>query len=127
VASITISTPSSPQTERCRLRLVEDRDLLAVDFDEVSASDHASGKAPVDGVVLQEMCQGFGIGQVVDAEPPEFEAALMSSAKRGPSDSSKSVDSDPGFHGSLLDVDRLVAACRRLLPMRRHAERDNER
>ena len=78
-------------------------DRLAVDDQGVPLRLDSAGKAPVDRVVLQQVRQGFGVGDVVDAD--ELDLGLIRHRRRAehvPSDAAEPVDPYPNRHDSPL-------------------------
>ena len=74
-----------------RVALGEDLDLLAVDGDEVGAVGDLVLEVAEDGVVLEEMGQGGGGGQVVDGD--EFDVGVAEGgAEDVAADAAEAVD-----------------------------------
>src|SRR5206468_6432740 len=75
-------------------------DLAPVDEDGLALGGDFGLEVAVDGIVLQEVRQGLGIGEVVDADHLDLTARLARSAEEHASDAAKSVDADSNTHGS---------------------------
>jgi hypothetical protein len=58
----------------------------------------------VDGVVLEEMGQALGVGQIVDADDLDL-AVTEGGAEEDTADATKPVDADSNAHGGLLAGD----------------------
>ena len=90
-----------------RLLLREHLDLVAVDRDRPVAGCHVTAIRPVDRVVLEEVGQPFGIGEVVDRDKIDVRDALQ---LRGPHDLSpdptETVDSHSNGHCFSLVTNR---------------------
>ena len=77
--------------ELCGIALGEDLDLLAVDGDVVIAGSDFVRQVAENGVVLEQMRQGLGRGEVVDGDKFEFGIAKRS-AENVTADAAESVD-----------------------------------
>jgi hypothetical protein len=75
-----------------------DSDLPPVDEDRLALGLHLGVERAVYGVVLQEMGQGLGVGQVVDRHHFDVRR-LQGRAKEHPADPSEPVHSDAHCHG----------------------------
>ena len=78
VDSTTIWAPTEAQSSLAGIALGEDFDLLAVDGDEVGAVGDLLLEVAEDGVVLEQVGQGGGGGEVVDGD--EFDVWVADSA-----------------------------------------------
>ena len=84
--------------EVLRVTLAEDLDLLAVDGDGVLVVADLSGETAQDGVVLQEVGQGLGVGEVVDGDDLEVSALILESAEEVAANAAESIDTNLDGH-----------------------------
>ena len=91
VDSTTISAPTAGPVQLGRVALGEDLDLLAVDGDEVRAVGDLLLEISEDGVVLEEVGQGGGSGEVVDGDELDVGVAQCG-AEDVASDAAEAVD-----------------------------------
>jgi hypothetical protein len=77
-----------------RVALGEDLQLGAVDRDRAVACLDLAREAPEDRVVLEQVGQRLGVGEVVDRDELEFGARLVGGAKQVASDPAEAVDPD---------------------------------
>ena len=98
VDSMTMSTPSSPPGEVGRVALGQDLDGVAVD-DEVAFLDlNGFGQAAADGVVLEQVGQCLGAGEVVDGNDLKVRTLSKCSAEVVAADAAEAVDTNTGGH-----------------------------
>ncbi len=75
----------------CRISFLEHLDDLVVDRDAVRAGGDLVRQIAQDGIVFQQVSQGFGIGEIVDRN--EFDIAVIErSSEHVSPDASESVD-----------------------------------
>ena len=85
-----------------RIALTEDRDRLAVDGDLCFSGNHRHANAPEHAVVLEQVRQGLGVREVVDAHDLDVCAALKQSAEEISADAAKAIDANLDCHVMLL-------------------------
>ena len=83
-------------SELAGIALGRDRDLPAIDHDRVARGLDLAWIVSVDRVVLEEVSQGAGIRQIVDADDVEIHA--LRGAEDETPDAAEAVDSDPNGH-----------------------------
>jgi len=76
--------------------VVQDGDFPSTDHNGVPRGLAKAGKGAVDAVVLEQVGQGPGIGQVVDGHDLDLGMAIEQS-EQGPSDPSETVDAYAEF------------------------------
>src|SRR5881628_146218 len=90
--------PEVPPRERGRVLLRADANLAPVDEDGFALRLHVGGEAAVNGVVLEEVREGFGVGQVVDADDLDVLRVERRAEEDAP-DATEPVDADSNAHG----------------------------
>ena len=75
-----------------------DLDLTSVHEERLALGDHLRAERAVDGIVLQQVAQGLGVRQVVDADHLDV-LRLERRAEKDPPDPTESVDADANAHG----------------------------
>src|SRR5216117_2372215 len=73
-------------------------DLAPVDEDGLALGGDVGLEVAVDGIVLQEVRQGLGIGEVVDADHLDLAVRLERGAEEDAPDAAESVDADSNTH-----------------------------
>jgi len=101
-----------------RRRILErtDPDLASVHEERLALGGHFRTERAVDGIVLEQVAQGFGVRQVVDADHLDI-LRLERGAEKDPPDPTESIDAHLERHGS-----RLPSYGRRLLAVRNVAD-----
>ncbi len=82
--------------------LCEDGEPASVDGDLVALGAHRPGKPAEDGVVLEQVGEGGGVGEVVDGDDLELGVALARGAIDVASDPAEAVDANLDSHPSAL-------------------------
>jgi hypothetical protein len=92
-----------------RFTLGVDRNRLAVNNDCTVSGFDLARERPVVGVVLEQVRERRGVGQIVDPDEVDVSAGFVSSAKNVTADTAKSIDSNFYRHlnGSPACRDRL--------------------
>ena len=94
--------------QRGRILGRADADLPAVDEDRLALGLHLGVQRAVDGIVLQQVGQRLGVGQIIDRHHLEVRG-LERRAKENPADASEPVHPDTHCHGrSLSCLSRFV-------------------
>ena len=101
VDSITTCTPSELQSSFAGLPFGEHADLLAIDGDGIVRRLDVVGQVAQDGVVLQQMGQRLGAGQIVDGYDVNF-FVIECGTKNVAADAAKSVDAYLNRHVTSL-------------------------
>ena len=86
-----------------RVALGEDLDLLAVDGDRAVGRLDLAREAAEDRVVLEQVGERLGVGEVVDRDEVEVGARLVGGAEEVAPDPPEPVDADLDCHLCLLD------------------------
>ena len=73
-------------------------DGLAVNGDGVIVVTDLTGETTHDGVVLQEVGQGLGVGEVVDGDDLEVSTLLSEGAEKVAANAAKTVDTNLNGH-----------------------------
>ena len=95
--------------EVLRVALGEDLDFLAVNNQCAFLDLDLCAEATHDGVVLEQVCQGLNIGEVVDCDDLEADALGLSCAEEGAADAAEAVDCYAYSHWSISLSVRWVA------------------
>src|SRR5581483_11636476 len=89
--------------QRCRVFLLEDLDGLAVDRDAVASGGDLVGQVAQHGIVLEQMSQSLGFGQIVDRD--ELQVGILErSAQYVTADSSKTINTYFDCHVSSVNL-----------------------
>jgi hypothetical protein len=104
--------------QRAEIVLAEDSDLVPVDGHDVAVTGDLAGKAPVDRVVLEQLGEHGGIGDVVDGNDVEIGAALERGAQNAAADAAETVDSDASRHGCSPGIEGASHEATKALPAR---------
>ena len=94
--------------ERCRVALLRQADLVAVDDERVALDRDLALEAAVHRVVLQHVGQVLGLEQVVDADDLDVRKVLHGGAQDIATDAAEAVDTE--LDGHLLRFLRLNLA-----------------
>src|SRR5262249_44045034 len=83
-----------------RRRILErtDPDLASIHEERLALGGHFRTERTVDGIVLEQVAQGFGVRQVVDANHLDI-LRLERGAEKDPPDPTESIDADANTHG----------------------------
>ncbi len=84
--------------QRRRIALGEDLQLLAVDRQRSLPRLHRAWEAPQDRVVLEQVGESAGVGDVVDGDEVEVRARGVGGAEEVASDPTEAVDADLHCH-----------------------------
>ena len=89
--------------------LGEDLDFLAANNQCAFLDLNLFAEATHDRVVLEQVCQGLNVGEVVDSDDLEADAFLLSCAEEGAADAAEAVDCYAYSHWSISLSVRWVA------------------
>ena len=94
--------------QRSGIRLGEDRDLPVVDADGAVEHLDLARERPVDRIVAQQVREHLDVHHVVDADPLDVGALLVSRSERRAADAAESVDANSCVHACTLGDARSV-------------------
>jgi hypothetical protein len=109
------TTTSTPRSFHCRLPGIldgQDLDLAAVDEDGAVLGGDLGLEVAVDGIVLQQMREALGVGEIVDADHLDVTGGFQRRPEKDASDAPETVDADSNAHGRAPCglTDRLIPA-----------------
>ena len=85
----------------CRIALGEHLERLAVEVDLVADRLDVAGKRPKHRVVLEQVGERVGVGDVVDGHEVDIELPLPGRPEEVPADATEAVDADLDGHADL--------------------------
>ena len=99
-----------------RVLLRGDGDARPIDDQHLALGLDVALEPTVHAVILQQVCQRFGIGQVVDADDVELVLSRPHRPEHDAADAAKSVDADVACHPNSLLIWEHVRVLKRILP-----------